>query len=138
MKSKFSWNEKHYSMKTKPKFKNFKLQSPSSTINLLVIYNYFRCSIYLSVFWIHIRNWDHIWYKIFLRFWMFWVLWDIHLGSRSVQIIPIIRNTIKQDPFGIYVGFESVQNQLYWIGFGSGFWVWFICSSLFSTLCLPY
>ena len=39
---------------------------------------------------------------------MFRVLSNIHLGSGSVRIIPITRNTIKQDPFGIYVGFGFI------------------------------
>ena len=34
---------------------------------------------------------------------MFRVLSDIHLDSGSVRIIPITRNTTKQDSFGIYV-----------------------------------
>ena len=130
MKTKFSWNEKHCLTKTKSKTKYFKIQRPSLTINLHVIDKYFRCSIFLSVFWIHIRNWDHVWYKIFSRFWMFRVLSDIHLGPGSVRIIPITQNTTKQDPFGIYVGFGSVRIHFYRIGFGSGFRVRFICPAL--------
>ena len=57
-------------------------------------------------------------YKFFLGFWMFRVLSNIHLSSGSVQMILIIRNTIKQDPFGIYVGFGSVQIHFYRIRFG--------------------
>ncbi|CAF1848781.1 unnamed protein product [Brassica napus] len=38
--------------------------------------------------------------------------------SGSVQIILITRNTIKHDPFGIYVGFRSVRIHFYQIGFG--------------------
>ena len=41
----------------------------------------------------------------FWNFEIFWVLSSIHLGSGSVWIISITRNTIKQDPFGIYIGF---------------------------------
>ncbi|CAN6837213.1 unnamed protein product [Brassica oleracea var. botrytis] len=33
--------------------------------------------------------------------------------SGSVQIILITRNTIKHDPFGIYVGFRSVRIHFY-------------------------
>ncbi|KAL0748538.1 hypothetical protein Bca101_030540 [Brassica carinata] len=80
-------------MKTKPKSKNFKHQSPLSTINLHVIYNYFKC-----------------------------------LGL--VRIISITRNTIKQDSFGIYVGFGSVQIHFSRIRFSSNFWVRFICPTL--------
>ena len=54
---------------------------------------------------------------------MFRVLPDIHLGLGSVRIIPITRNTIKQDSFGIYAGFR-------FIFIGSGFWVRFICPVL--------
>ncbi|KAL0838335.1 hypothetical protein Bca101_090225 [Brassica carinata] len=92
-------------MKTKPKSKNFNLQPPPSTINLHIIDNYFR------------------------------VLSDIHLGSDSVRIISITRNTIKQDPFGIYTGFGSVRIYFYRIGFGSGFRVRFICPALILVLC---
>ena len=55
----------------------------------------------------------------FLGFWMFRVLSDIHLGLGSVWIIFITRNTIKQDPFGIYVGFGSFRDLFlsYWIRF---------------------
>ena len=61
---------------------------------------------------------------------MFRILSDIHLDSGSVRIIPITQNTTKQDPFGIYFGFGSVQIHFYRIGFGSGFRVWFICPAL--------
>ena len=61
---------------------------------------------------------------------MFRVLSDIHLDSGSVRIIPITRNTTKQDPFGIYVGFGSVRIHFYRIRFGSGFRVRFICPAL--------
>ena len=61
---------------------------------------------------------------------MFRVLSDIYLDSGSVQIILITRNTTKQDPFGIYVGFGSVRIHFYRIGFGSGYRVWFICPAL--------
>ena len=61
---------------------------------------------------------------------MFRVLSDIHLDSGSVRIISITRNTTKQDPFGIYIGFGSVQIHFYRIGFGSGFRVLFICPAL--------
>ena len=61
---------------------------------------------------------------------MFRVLSDIHLGSGSVRIISITRNTIKQDPFGIYAGFGSVRIHFYRIGFGSGFRVRFIWPAL--------
>ena len=109
--------------------------SCNRTTNLHVIDKYFRCSIFLRVFWINIRNWDHVWYKIFSRFWMFRVLSDIHLDLGSVRIISITRNTTKQDSFGIYVGFGSVRIHFYRIGFGSGFRVRFICPALIQTLC---
>ena len=64
---------------------------------------------------------------------MFRVLSDIHLDSGLVRIIPITRNTKKQDPFGIYVGFESVRIHFYRIGSGSGFRVRFICPALVIT-----
>ncbi|KAG5400268.1 hypothetical protein IGI04_014875 [Brassica rapa subsp. trilocularis] len=51
---------------------------------------------------------------------MFRVLSDIHLDLGSVRMIPITRNTTKQDPFGIYVVFGSVRIHFYRIGFGSG------------------
>ena len=95
--------------------------------NIHVIDKYFRCSIYLSVFWIHIRNWDHVYCKIILGFWMFRILSDIQLGSDSVRIIPITRNTIKKYSFGIYIGFGSIQINFYRIGFGLSFQVRFIC-----------
>ena len=126
-KTKFSWNEKHYSMKTKPKSKNFNLQPPPSTINLHIIDNYFRCSIYFEyILGIEIMFGT----SSFWKFWMFRVLSDIHLGSGSVRIISITRNTIKQDPFGIYAGFGSVRIHFYRIGFGSRFRVRFICPVL--------
>ena len=65
---------------------------------------------------------------------MFRILSDIHLDSGSVRIIPITRNTTKQDPFGIYVGFGSVQIHFYRIGFGLGFWVRFICPALYFSI----
>ena len=61
---------------------------------------------------------------------MFRVLSDIHLDSGSVQIVPITRNTTKQDPFGIYVGIGSVRIHFYRIGFGSDYRVRFICPAL--------
>ena len=61
---------------------------------------------------------------------MFRVLSDIHLDSGSVRIIPITRNTTKQDPFGIYVGFGSVRIHFFRIGFGFDFRVRFICPAL--------
>lgn len=67
---------------------------------------------------------------------MFRVLSDIHLDSGSVRIIPITRNTTKQDPFGIYVGFRSVRIRFYRIGFGSDFRVRFICPAL-GIVLLP-
>ena len=48
---------------------------------------------------------------------MFRILSDIHLGKGSVRIIPITRYTIKQNSFGIYTGFGSVQIYFYRIGF---------------------
>ena len=68
---------------------------------------------------------------------MFRVLSDIHLDSGSVRIIPITRNTTKQDPFGIYVGFGSVRIHFYRIGFSSGFRVRFICPALTLILKSP-
>ena len=67
---------------------------------------------------------------------MFRVLSDIHLDLGSVRIIPITRNTTKQDPFGIYVGFGSVRIHFYQIGFGSGYRVRFICPALLSPIDL--
>ena len=61
---------------------------------------------------------------------MFRVLSGIHLGSGSVRIILITRNTIKQDPFGIYARFGSVRIHFYRIGFGLSFRVRFICPAL--------
>ena len=130
-KTKFSWNKKHYSMKTKPKSKNFNLQPPPSTINLHIIDNYFRCSIYFEyILGIEIMFGT----SSFWKFWMFRVLSGIHLGSGSVQIIPIIRNTIKQDLFGIYGGFGSVRIYFYRIRFGSGFRIRFICPALANLM----
>ena len=40
--------------------------SCNRTINLCVIDNYFKYSI-IYVFWLHIRNWDHVCYKFFFR-----------------------------------------------------------------------
>jgi len=103
-KTKFSWNKKHYSMKTKPKSKNFNLQLPPSTINFHIIDNYFRCSIYFEyILGIEIMFGT----SFFWKFWMFRVLSDIHLGSGSVRIILITQNTIKQDLIGIYAEFGS-------------------------------
>ncbi|KAL0828448.1 hypothetical protein Bca101_052126 [Brassica carinata] len=48
----------------------------------------------------------------------------------SLRILSITRNTIKHDPFGIYVGFGSVRIHFYRIGFGLDFWVRFICPAL--------
>lgn len=39
---------------------------------------------------------------------MFWVISNIHLDLSSVQIIPVIQNTIKQNLFDIYVEFRSI------------------------------
>ncbi|CAG7864039.1 unnamed protein product, partial [Brassica rapa] len=61
---------------------------------------------------------------------MFRFLSYIHLITGSVRIIPITQNTIKQDPFGIYVRFGSIQIHFYRIGFGSDFRVRFICLAL--------
>ncbi|CAG7861709.1 unnamed protein product, partial [Brassica rapa] len=90
--------------KTKSKSKYFKIQQPSSTINLHVIIMFGTRSF---------------------------------RDSGSVRIIPITRNTTKQDPFGIYVGFGSVRIHFYRIGFGSGFRVRFICPALVAVVCHP-
>ena len=65
---------------------------------------------------------------------MFRVLSDIHLDSGSVRIIPITRNTTKQDLFGIYVGFGSVRIHFYRIVFGLDFRVRFICPALHKVV----
>ncbi|CAG7896916.1 unnamed protein product, partial [Brassica rapa] len=88
-------------MKIKPKSRNFKPQPPLSTINLHVVDSYY-----------------HVWYKFF-----FGILnvsgsigYPFNFGFGSD--ILITRNTIKQDPFGIYVGFRSVRIHFYRIGLG--------------------
>ena len=66
----------------------------------------------------------------FLGFQIFRVLSYIYLGWNSVRIKFITSNTIKQDPFGIYVGFGSVEIYFYYIKLGSDFRVPSICPAL--------
>ena len=61
-------------------------------------------------------------------FWNFDFFLDIYLDSDFVRTKLIIRNTIKQNPFGIYVIFDSVRIVFYQIG--SDFWICFICQPL--------
>ena len=61
-----------------------------------------------------------------LIFFLFYLV--IYLGSDFVRIKLIIRNTIKQNSFGIYVIFDSVRIDFYQIG--SDFWTRFICPPL--------
>ena len=61
-------------------------------------------------------------------FWNFDFFLDIYLDSDFVRTKLIIRNTIKQNPFGIYVIFDSVRIVFYQIG--SDFWICFICEPL--------